>query len=85
MVVSQQEKKVQGCSIRSDTGCWERTALMPISEASIYTMNCHEGSGCIRIGADVKHLFNSVKAMSTSVFQLKGLAREVTWVKREAT
>lgn len=79
--VNWQEKAAQGCSFLSDPECWEKTALMPISETSTSTMDCCEGSGCIRMGTEVKCLFSSVKALSVSGVELKGLAGEVNCIK----
>lgn len=58
---------------------------MFISEASTSTMYCHEGSDCIRVGAEAKCQFSLVKVVFASVVQLKGLAEEVSWDKGEAT
>lgn len=43
--------------------------MTPASKVCISTINCHEVSGCIRMGVEVKHVFNSVKAVSTLVVQ----------------
>lgn len=66
-----------GMELWSGTELWEKTAPIPVSEASISMINWHERSGWTRSGAEMKRLFNSEKALSASGVQENWMEGEV--------
>lgn len=59
-------KKATGCILGLSPNRCDSIALTPVSEASTSTVKGYSGSGCLRIGADLKATLSPSKALSAS-------------------
>ncbi len=54
-------KKAQGCIFSSENDIFDKTTPTPTSDASTSTMNCQDGSGVFKMGAENKPALQNLK------------------------